>query len=229
MKTIIISVLVSALCLLGGSKGYDDPYLDDVLRIRIINFYGSADSMVEDGGADEPSGRGDGAFWGHSFIELKNISGSYLQVGLLGFGNNSSMTIGCFPGIESGGNPVSGSDGIWYNRESWEPSGQGFLSLESQSLTTTIDELGRAVIADIITTAGNSYYNLLTHNCTHLAVQIWNAVAPSYWTLSPTIAAPSTLRTAITNKAGHGTNVSFTCGSTVGYVDGNPPSLHTTW
>lgn len=232
MKTTLL-LSIGMACLSAIGKGGVNPGDEDVLRLRIFAFYGSSPSSLT---ASFPEGnsnaaddllsedRSRGEIVGHCFIEIKNISGSYLTVGHLGLTNNACATIGCWPEpmiITTPQTPVPIQDqqhgAIWYGREAY---GTGWTTLESYSLSTTISSIGVDALNTYLTTGSNSSYYYTWRTCANVATEIWNNLVPtSALTLSPTFGnLPQFVKEAIGTKTGYSVNASYSAGSTYGYI-----------
>ena len=219
-KTLFIVVPTLLLC--NGIKGPVDPYGDNVLEVTIFSYYSSSKSENEND--EDVDNRG--AITGHAFLQIKNISGSYKIVGHHGIGNNSCFTIGCWPTpvilpqIDqfTGQIITPGQNGaIWYNNEIHDSS--GWSSLPHSSLSMNVNNLGFDAISTFLTNGSNSYYDLLTHTCANVAVNVWNMVASSSLQLSPTYPnLPRYVKEAIETKSGYVSGGSYNSGSVWGYV-----------
>ena len=231
IKTLLTIPFLLAATL--GEKGPQDPYQDNVLQIRIFSFYTAPAAVANDHNGQESQTENRGNFTGHSFLEIKNISGSSQTVGHVVVPNNGYVTIGCWsypfnyydPNIPSSWYSVQ-SGAIWYNNEAYDTFGWG--TMESYSLMTTTSGLGLEVLTNYLTTGSNSYWDAFSHTCANVAATLWNMIIlsdslslnPSYWNF------PSSLKDAIGTKPGYVVNASYQTGSSHGYVSHYYGSFH---
>lgn len=209
----------------GFVKGPIDPYGETKLNVTIFCFYSNSKD-------DSNHNIDRGYITGHAFIQIKNISGSYLTVGHHGLYNNSYFTVGCWPTpIIPITSPYTGEiisyeqfGAIWYNNESHDSS--GWQNHTSYSLSTNTNTLGYQAICDYLTNGTNSYYELLTHTCANVAVHLWNMIAPSSLQLAPTFQnLPSSLKDEIITKTGYSVNSPFYTGSVWNYIKSSTGNL----
>lgn len=129
----------------------------------------------------------------HAWIVITNY-GSAKKIGNYNVPYNGSVTIGTW------GNTTP--KGLWYNKERNRIS--DFQNNNNTVyLQTTMYESQISSINNVINN-GNSW-NLLTNNCTHFAIRIWNAAGGTF---IPNIHTPMSLREKIMTYYGYktGTN-----------------------
>ncbi len=152
-----------------------------------------------------------GALTGHCFIQVENITDSYLTVGCIGLYGYNSVTISCWPSMDS-----FNHDGIWFNRETYNQN--GWQVLPNYSISTQITQTKLAYLTSYLNDSSNNYYDL-THTCANAAVEMWNTVAPSSLELNPLIPdSPLAVMLSIGLLSGSVYNASFTTGTYCGYV-----------
>lgn len=153
---------------------------------------------------------------GHSYISVKNVGTSNIQVGNLG-GIAPSKTIS----IGSWGNKTEHS-GVWYNLECWYTVMQGeFTSSASLSMPLSASQL---------TTVNNYIINhdawSITNNCSYFASNVWNLVCASSDQVSAGVPpTPMNLYNSINGKSSHVHNLILPWDYVVYYAQGTGTPL----
>lgn len=153
---------------------------------------------------------------GHSFVAIKNISSSNIQIGLLSpIAPNKSISIGTW------GNQTSEHIGIYYNLEAL---------LYSQGYYRNTVSLIMQITASQLTTINNFIINndtwTIPNNCSVFASNLWNSVN-SVWFIGGT---PTYLKTQISSRSGSVTGKVIPYDFLVYYGQGSSaPKRSTLW
>ena len=154
-------------------------------------------------------------FGGHSFLTVKNVSGSSLFVGHVTLNNNSAITIGTWDSSVTGYH-----SGIYYGFERTSASGD-WKNLDSNRMKYSLTDLEFPTLHSQLRTSSNNQWSL-TNTCANFASRVWNAcTATSYHITESSFPNDiyDELEEAFSGLSGYSTTSWLPYNSLVGYVN----------
>lgn len=155
---------------------------------------------------------GSGSGLGHVFLILENKSNVVLKVGNYNIAAKGSLSIGLWMNVT---NRPHG--GIWYNLELYKMSNNEMTDAVGLKEDITLSNI--TTIGNYISNSSNDWYDLITYNCTHFAIDIWNSVTNK--PIDNSMPIPAIIKSAIIVFSNHQSVISVTNYGIIGYFSGS--------
>ena len=159
-----------------------------------------------------------GNWVGHAFLTFYNNSKTRQRIGEVWVYPQEEISIGLF-GFENEHN------GVWYNREARSIQ----VSNETNNRVSLTKAISLENIEDInvCISTNNDQYDLLSYNCCHFAVEIWNLDSSN--SLELNLFTPASLQSLIMQQSTHETNRAVTPVTYFGYYNQDENKFICSW